>query len=82
MKFYFTYGKNPETNNHVGGWTEVEARDIVDAKSAYQQVYGNVNFCMLYTERQFNSTAMPKLGNFKTFCHDTIYADAIFGGRR
>ena len=74
-KFYFTYGS--EGYPFIGGWTEVEAEEVDEARAAFRayhpdKINGVLNCSDLYYEAHFKSTSMYRNGNRGNFCHETI----------
>ena len=78
-RFYFTYGSD---SVHHGGWTEVEASDIWEARELYKRYYppkdGLMVCCDVYTEDRFTATSMGKTGkNLGHGCWDFISKEGI-----
>lgn len=75
-KFYFTYGSGGSSQAFTGGWTEVEAENIVTAQRAYavfhKPVDGVLPYAFSYGEDEFRKTGMLARGNYGVKCHERI----------
>lgn len=76
MKWFFTYGKDPEANAHVGGWSVVIAETRADAIAMFNDRYPKRGFvsryASVYPEDVFTSKKMFTYGNFGAFEHEVI----------
>ena len=83
--YYFTYGiGDPNNQDYVGGWTEVEADSIEDAITAYKMYHpvnehGALPCCgVAYSREQmakpykYAPGSMLEDGNGGKYCHDRI----------
>jgi len=82
--FYFTYG-SAEHFPFEGGWTRVEARDIVEAMDAFKAVHPNngglLNCAGCYTTEMFRKTEMyQNWDNRGSAEHEVIQARLVLDG--
>lgn len=79
--YYFTYGDDPE-HPFCGGWTEVIARDEIEAIRTFRAKHpdkkkdelddGLINCSFIYHENEFKKTSMFKNGNRGFRCHERL----------
>ena len=68
MKFFFTYGTDPEFP-YQGGWTEISADNFMTALRVFQLFHPNrsgstaYNFAFAYNETNWKNTRMFKENN-------------------
>lgn len=73
-KFIYTYGL--EGHPFEGGWTEIEAPDIMSANAIFRAFHpdkyeGFLNCCSVYTEEEFKATKMSGPdGNHHKHCQE------------
>lgn len=77
-KYYFTYGRDDDSQAFKGGWTEVEAANRQLAYAAFKAFHpknedGFLPFCSCYSEEEFAASGMngPE-GNLGKCCHERI----------
>lgn len=75
-RFYFTYGESAAFP-FVGGWTLVEADNMMQAMAAYAVYHPTPEgafapYAGVYNEDEFWKTKMPKTGNRGKYCHEVI----------
>jgi len=76
MKFYFTFGTDPQFP-HYGGWAEVFAANEDEARKKFRARHANrsgfLNCAFVYSEAEWQKTSMAASGScFGRGCHETI----------
>ncbi len=76
QKFYFVYN-GLYAYPYDGGWVEVIAENIEQAKSIYGVIFGtnsdgSANYADVFTEEEFIKTAMFRDGILGAKCHEVI----------
>lgn len=77
MNYYFTYGTSEDYPFH-GGWSEVTADNIQQAKELFKLAHpckheNTLNCADVYTEQYFKTLSMFNDGNFGYKCHEQIF---------